>query len=1022
MSASRSAPDSDGEPSDPVGSDAWPAGAAVTRILSSPRTLRVAALCLAGAAFALRVYHLAGQSLWYDEGFSIYLAGQGLSEITARTAADIHPPLYYYLLHWWLALAGSSEFAARLPSVILGVLTVPVLLQLTRALLLPPDRGARAGYTAPPADGLLSAGKPTAPAGLAALAGLMAGLLATISPFLVWYGQEARMYTMVTLLGALSSYLLLSALRARMSAEAPRGDGAHETRLWSLFVLVSVAAVYTHFYAFFILAFQGIYGLWYLRSRPGRPAAEVAAASPAVVRRLAPLGLSLAAVALAYLPWLGATFTRFGADTSYWEGDLPLKQVVTDTFVAFSAGRTATSEEATLIVGGYVLLLATGVMAAVWLTRRRQLGPTGKPAHNPALFLLLYFALPPALLYVISFDRPKFDPRYLMLAWPGFCLLIAAGLAATLSGPSGESAHRGKAPRARLIRWATRTAGVAMIAFVLLAAAVPLAHNYRNEVSVRDDFRSVAAWIRERIQPDEAVILCSGHLFPVFEYYYGNRDVFRIPDMATLSTKVTVSYAAASTLNEILVGRPGVWLVLWQDDVVDPNGILPELLGQQGALQPVAQGFWGVALRHYSLPPVAHFSQQPAIPYPALLTIGDGLQFLGFRTEAGQAPVTLFWKALRPLDADLRLTLSLRDDAGHSWGGYEGRPAAYQQPTGRWQPGELIPGRVNLQVSPGTPPGQYRLVAGVYPAGSQQRLEIRDAAGAPVGQTAVVAIVTVPRAVTPVDAAALAASTTTALNARPVADLELIGHDLVTRNAQPGDILSFSAYWRALAAPATDYAVVFRLSGPGGERDADRRLPLASQAYPTSKWQVGEVIRAQYDLALSADTPPGDWRLEALVEAGNGTRSQPVDLSPVHISARPGPPSPSGTGLPIKADFADEVTLLGYDTVRGNTTMTVTLYWEAQRLLDHSYTVFVHLLNARGEIVAQRDRLPLGGAWPTTAWLPGRPLADAYELTANGTVPGDANRLAVGLYLAATGERLRVAGSNDDKVILGPIP
>ena len=68
-------------------------------------------ICL--VAFALRIFHLEYQSLWYDEAFSVYLAHFDLTEITARTAADIQPPLYYYLLHFWIALAGDSEFALR---------------------------------------------------------------------------------------------------------------------------------------------------------------------------------------------------------------------------------------------------------------------------------------------------------------------------------------------------------------------------------------------------------------------------------------------------------------------------------------------------------------------------------------------------------------------------------------------------------------------------------------------------------------------------------------------------------------------------------------------------------------------------------------------------------------------------------------------------------------------------------------------------------------------------------------------
>src|ERR671936_747856 len=65
-------------------------------------TLVVLLLC----AFALRLLNLTVQPLWFDEGWSVWFATADLPTMAARTAADIHPPLYYALLHAWIALAG----------------------------------------------------------------------------------------------------------------------------------------------------------------------------------------------------------------------------------------------------------------------------------------------------------------------------------------------------------------------------------------------------------------------------------------------------------------------------------------------------------------------------------------------------------------------------------------------------------------------------------------------------------------------------------------------------------------------------------------------------------------------------------------------------------------------------------------------------------------------------------------------------------------------------------------------------
>jgi predicted membrane-bound mannosyltransferase len=86
-------------------------------------------------AFGLRLLSLADANIWWDEGWSVWLARQSVLGIARGTAADVHPPLYYWLLHAWQALAGESEFAVRFLSVAAGTLTVVALWYLGRLLL-----------------------------------------------------------------------------------------------------------------------------------------------------------------------------------------------------------------------------------------------------------------------------------------------------------------------------------------------------------------------------------------------------------------------------------------------------------------------------------------------------------------------------------------------------------------------------------------------------------------------------------------------------------------------------------------------------------------------------------------------------------------------------------------------------------------------------------------------------------------------------------------------------------------------
>ncbi|MDQ7029429.1 MAG: peptidoglycan DD-metalloendopeptidase family protein [Ardenticatenia bacterium] len=165
-------------------------------------------LALSGLAFWLQVTRLHVQSLWYDEGFSAWLASRPAAEIVARTAADIHPPLYYLLLHAWTALAGSSEFSLRFLSVMAGVPAVPLVWVLSRGLL-----GRQAGP--------------------------VAALLAAIAPVWLWYAQEARMYTLVTTLGLTSTWALIRLLeRPLPPARGPLRGNTHLGRLHAVLRLV----------------------------------------------------------------------------------------------------------------------------------------------------------------------------------------------------------------------------------------------------------------------------------------------------------------------------------------------------------------------------------------------------------------------------------------------------------------------------------------------------------------------------------------------------------------------------------------------------------------------------------------------------------------------------------------------------------------------------------------------------------------------------------------------------------------
>lgn len=351
---------------------AQPAPAAPNR---RPATLLLwLALIVLLLALGLRLYRLDGQSFWYDEGTSVVLAGRDLPSIARDAAADIHPPLYYYLLHYWTAAFGTSEVAARSLSAVLGVLLVVVTWLLGRRLF--------DGWTA-----------------------LAAALLAAVSPFAVYYAQETRMYTLAALLGAAS---VLATIYLIQGWQARRG-------WWPLalvgYVAASLGALYTHYFAFTApLAANLIVLVWAVQRRAWRQLAVWAGAN-----------LLIAAV---FLPWLLRALPGIRAWPAV-SAPFTLPFLVQDSLRVFSLGRGA---EWSLWAILFAVLLIAGALLPV--PKRAILAvPTAETLGDGfARFAVsAYLAAPLVVMFVLSLSRPMYNPKFLLVVLPPFALLVARG-------------------------------------------------------------------------------------------------------------------------------------------------------------------------------------------------------------------------------------------------------------------------------------------------------------------------------------------------------------------------------------------------------------------------------------------------------------------------------------------------------------------------------------------------------------------------------------------------------------------
>jgi len=942
-------------------------------------------------ALTLRLYRLGAQSLWYDEGVSVYLARMSLPQLTAWTADDIQPPLYYYLLHFWLPLFGpsSSEFVVRFPSLFFGVLTVPLMYKMGRHLF-----GAKAG--------------------------LLAASLAAISPLHLWYSQETRMYTMLTFLCLLSSYLLLKVLKRKASPYL-EGSLLKGSLLWLAFAGANVAAAYTHYFAFFMMAFQGIYLVawsWWMRRRE---------------RRLLLQGLvALAAVALAYLPWVPFMLYRYQADVSYWQGTLKLDEVLRKTLISFSLGETVFEEVGAKLAVGYGVIALIALAAIAFSKRNTDHKPPFSILHSPLsiLFLLLYLLLPIALIIALSYRIPKFSPRYLMLSSPAFILIIAGGLTTLLQW----SEKRKGLSDIRHLPSAIRYSPFAIcLLFILTTSTYADYNNYFDIRFTKADFRGMARRIEEHIGPDEAVILTSGHMYPVFTYYYRGQNWYPIPAERTLSTEHTLNFSVAADLNRALAGKSGVWVVLWQDEVVDPNGFLLTMLEEKGELLE-AEDLWHVRLRHFALPKGVHFSSQPDIQHPTEINFEGRIKLLGYDSHftLHASRFTIYWQAEQPLDDDYKVSLRLRDEEGHYWGRLDRRPAAYLYPTTHWKVGELLFGRYALPVLPGTPPGEYQLEVVLYSEARPEGLDVMNANGVARGASAVIGTVTVPKGslLQPLSREELGISQP--LEAAFGGRIALLGYELGRATAQPGDSLYLMLFWQALADVGEDYSLMVALVDEDGKAMGEERFSPLVRAYPTSRWLAGEVWRGQYDFMVPIEARPGQAQLQiSLVDESSQALDESVSLASLEIQATERVFTVPETQHPSGANFGNLVTLIGADldtaTVEPGETLHLTLYWQAQTKMEKSYTVFTHLLDADSRIWAQQDGIPVSGTRPTTGWVPSEVIRDGYQLAVDPQAPPGDYVIEVGLYDAGDPALPRLSVLDeadqpiDDRVLLAEV-
>jgi mannosyltransferase len=317
-------------------------------------------------ALVLRTNEL-GIGFWIDEGLSVGISDRPLSDIPHALRLDGSPPLYYLILHVWMALFGTTEEATRWFSVLCTLLAIPVSWWAARSLF-----GTRAGW--------------------------MAAVLVATNPFLTRFAQEARMYALVALLALVACGAFGRAFTG--------DDSARARRPWAIVLAVALAALlYTHNWAIFFCAACGATWLFLVFRTPH-----------GVVRRdlLVTGAVAFGGALVLYLPWVPTTLYQAAHTGAPWS------EAPTVLALLGSLGQ---------MLGPFAqvaLILAAGAgLGALWSRHGERMSPAGRAAA-----CLLAIGLGTVVLaWLGSQLSPAWANRYLAVGVAPLLLVSAAGLA-----------------------------------------------------------------------------------------------------------------------------------------------------------------------------------------------------------------------------------------------------------------------------------------------------------------------------------------------------------------------------------------------------------------------------------------------------------------------------------------------------------------------------------------------------------------------------------------------------------------
>lgn len=480
-----------------------------------------AALVLLALAFFLRVYRLADKNIWWDEGWTVWMAQHDFAWIALRTASDEHPPLHYWLMNAWQTIFGDEAFTGRFFSLLFGVLLVALIYRIGKQV-----GGVRLG--------------------------LLAALFLALARFNVWWSQDIKNYTLSAFFAWASVWFTWQILFSKTTF---RRNVVFENQYWIGYVLAAFLALFSHYLAALIILADNVFvgiillTLW----RRGQPFI------PLLIRWV----IAQIAVVVIFAPWLylylqnGATWSA--APTFDFGLFLQLAATV------LTLGVTTFIENYTPLV---IALLLIAALSFGWLVRSRQ-SPVSISSFVVrrssfawgTTFMLLIALIPPALIYALSLTpaaifAPKIQARYLMMLTPAVAMLLGLGVLFI----------------AQILRARVAQIITAVLVVIIILAQFSTLAAYYGERQLHDEYFSLTQMINNFAFDDDAIVLNTDQEYPTFLYYLKRPFAWVGVPNGTRVTEATAAHVAADALQ-----HNTIWVVTIPDALQqDPTRLVEQ--------------------------------------------------------------------------------------------------------------------------------------------------------------------------------------------------------------------------------------------------------------------------------------------------------------------------------------------------------------------------------------------------------------------------------------------------------------